>query len=83
MTNIRKHREIEKAELRRELKVGNLVFQPGSKVDVIRITPETYKVFASNGWWAVSAEYFLEEWQSEADVDDLTPGDTLRALGKV
>ena len=50
--------EIEKLKVKIELILDDLTLPAGAIVDGVKAEPETYKVFARNGWWAVPAKYF-------------------------
>ena len=49
---------IEELILKTELTCGKLVFGKGQKITGIRVKEKIYKIFLSNGWWAVDSEYF-------------------------
>jgi len=46
--------------LKKEIILDDLTLVPGDVVDGICVTPETYKIFVRNGYWAIPAEYFEE-----------------------
>lgn len=48
----------EKLTLITQLVCGNLTFNAGENVDALKVNKTTYKVFVSNGWWAVDKSYF-------------------------
>lgn len=41
-----------------ELVCGTLHFNQGDGVTALKVNENTYKVFVSNGWWAVDRSYF-------------------------
>ena len=49
---------IEELILKKELTCDKLVFSPNDIVSGIRVEENFYKIFLSNGWWAVDSEYF-------------------------
>ncbi len=49
---------IEELILRTELACGELILGPNDTIMGIRVEEKYYKIFLSNGWWAVNSEYF-------------------------
>jgi len=49
---------IEELILKTELICDKLVFNPNDTIMGIRVEEKHYKIFLSNGWWAVDSEYF-------------------------
>ena len=49
---------IEELILKTKLVCDGLVFNPNDMITGIRVEEKTYKIFLSNGWWAVDSKYF-------------------------
>ncbi len=50
--------QLEELILTTELVCGDLTFPAGNGVTALKVNETTYKVFVSNGWWAVDRSYF-------------------------
>ena len=59
---------IEELELKTKLVCGQLNFHSGEMVTAYKVSEATYKVFLSNGWWAVDEGYFKSTLLMEGEI---------------